>query len=223
MKKLLFATLLLTGATVCAQEISSQNITTDVIPIKLVKEKSTQLSLAPGLSLGAFQEDSISKFSFNILGATNKNVTGLDISILGLREIKGDFKGQHISLIPIDKFTVKGDLYGHSFSLWNDIDGAINGSVFGGLNTVNDVDGGVTGLVNLVAGDVISTVGIINIIGGTANKQFGFFNRAKSVSGVQLGLVNSTKNLDGVQIGLVNHSINGVLPVLPLVNFRKTL
>lgn len=227
-------------------------------------EKSAQLSILPGLSFGATKNDSISKFSFNILGATNKNVTGLDISLVGLRTVEGDFVGRHLSLIPIEKFTVTGDLYGGSFSLWNDVNGKVNGSVFGLINTVNDVNGSSAGLVNLVDGDAISafglfnkvegsavsagglvnlvdgdvkssfglfnkieggavtTTGLVTIVNGHVNNQFGLFNRAESVKGVQFGLINSTRNLDGVQIGLVNHATNGVLPVLPLVNFRKT-
>lgn len=185
-------------------------------------ERSAQLSLFPGLSFGASKEDSISKFSFNILGATNQNMSGLDLSLVGFRTIEGNFKGQHLSLIPIEKFTVKGDLNGGAFSLWNDIEGTVNGSVFGLVNTINDANGGAGGLVNLVKGNTASTFGLVSIVEGTVNKQFGLINRAESVSGVQFGFINSTRNLDGVQIGLVNHATNGVLPVLPLVNFRKT-
>ena len=186
-------------------------------------ESSAQLSVFPGLSLGASKEDSISKFSFNILGAINQDVTGLDLSLVGFRTVEGNFKGQHLSLIPIEKFTVKGDLNGGSFSLWNDVEGTVNGSVFGLVNTINDANGGAGGLVNLVKGNAVSTFGLVSIVDGTVNKQFGLINRAESVSGVQFGFINSTRNLDGVQIGLVNHATNGVLPVLPLLNFRKTL
>lgn len=201
------------------------------------REQSVQLSILPGLSFGATKEDSISKFSFNILGATNKDVTGLDLSLVGLRRVEGDFKGNHLSLIPIEKFTVKGDLYGGSLSLWNDINGKVNGRVFGVVNTVNEVNGSALGLVNLVNGNTtsvlgifnkvegqaITTTGLITIVKGNVNNQFGLFNRAETVTGLQFGVINSTRNLDGVQIGLLNHATNGILPVLPLVNFRKTL
>ncbi|MEG0234705.1 MAG: hypothetical protein RR523_00910 [Cetobacterium sp.] len=227
MKKMLLGTMLVLGAAVYAksapvEEIVVEETIVDVIQIKEVIEKNVQLSIFPGLSLGASKEDSISKFSFNLLGATNNNVTGLDLSLVGIRTVEGNFKGQHLSLIPIEKFTVKGDLNGGSFSLWNDVEGTVNGSVFGLVNTINDANGGAGGLVNLVKGNATSTFGLVSIVDGTVNKQFGFINRAESVSGVQFGLINSTRNLDGVQIGLVNHATNGVLPVLPLVNFRKT-
>lgn len=185
-------------------------------------EKNAQLSILPGISIGAKTEDSISKFSFNLLGAKNNNVKGLDLSLLGVRTVEGDFTGQHLSLIPIEKFTVKGNLNGGSFSLWNDIEGTVNGSVLGLVNTINDVNGGASGLVNLVKGNAVSTFGLINMVDGIVNKQFGLFNRADTVSGVQIGLINSTRQLDGVQIGLVNHATNGVLPILPLINFSKS-
>ncbi|MGL4865052.1 MAG: LA_2272 family surface repeat-containing protein [Cetobacterium sp.] len=227
MKKMLLGTMLVLGAAVYAksapvEEIVVEETIVDVIQIKEVIEKNVQLSIFPGLSLGASKEDSISKFSFNLLGATNNNITGLDLSLVGIRTVEGNFKGQHLSLIPIEKFTVKGDLNGGSFSLWNDVEGTVNGSVFGLVNTINDANGGAGGLVNLVKGNATSTFGLVSIVDGTVNKQFGFINRAESVSGVQFGFINSTRNLDGVQIGLVNHATNGVLPVLPLVNFRKT-
>ena len=64
-----------------------------VSAVSFTGEKSPQLLIFPGLSLGANKEDSISKFSFNLLGAENKNVTGLDLSLVGLRTVDGDFKG----------------------------------------------------------------------------------------------------------------------------------
>lgn len=227
MKKILLGTMLVLGAAVYAEsvpveEVAVEETIVDVIEIKEATEKNVQLSIFPGLSLGASKEDSISKFSFNLLGATNQNVTGLDLSLVGFRTVEGNFKGQHLSLIPIEKFTVKGDLNGGAFSLWNAVEGTVNGSVFGLVNTINDANGGAGGLVNLVKGNAVSTFGLVSIVDGTVNKQFGFVNRAESVSGVQFGFINSTRNLDGIQIGLVNHATNGVLPVLPLVNFRKT-
>lgn len=228
MKKILLGATLVLGLTAYAETIPAEKIIVeetivDVIQVKEATAKDLQLSIFPGLSIGASKENSISKFSLNLLGATNQHVTGLDLSLIGFRTVEGDFKGQHLSLIPIEKFTVKGNLNGGSFSLWNDIEGTVNGSVFGLVNTINDANGGAGGLVNLVKGDIVSTFGLVSIVDGTVNKQFGLINRAEAVSGVQFGLVNSTKNLDGVQIGLVNHATNGVLQVLPLVNFRKTL
>ncbi|MGL5202134.1 LA_2272 family surface repeat-containing protein [Cetobacterium sp.] len=223
MRKILLGTTLILGTVAYGETAPIEKTIVDVIGVNEIKEKSAQLSILPGISLGASKDDSISKFSFNLLGATNKNVTGLDLSLVGIRTVEGNFKGQHLSLIPIEKFTVKGDLNGGSFSLWNDIEGTVSGSVFGLVNTVNDANGGVAGLVNLVKGNATSTSGLVSIVDGNVNQQFGFINRADSVSGVQIGFVNSTRNLDGVQIGLVNHATNGVLPVLPLVNFRKTI
>ena len=53
--------------------------------------------------------------------------------------------------------------------------------------------------------------------------QIGFVNYAQQVGGLQFGFVNATKKLEGLQVGLINYAENGVFPVLPIVNFRKTL
>ncbi|MGL5625674.1 hypothetical protein, partial [Cetobacterium sp.] len=87
MKKMLLGTMLVLGAAVYAksapvEEIVVEETIVDVIQIKEVIEKNVQLSIFPGLSLGASKEDSISKFSFNLLGATNNNITGLDLSLV---------------------------------------------------------------------------------------------------------------------------------------------
>ena len=60
------------------------------------------------------------------------------------------------------------------------------------------------------------------MVRGEAVVQLGFVNYSESVSGLQFGFVNGTKNLEGVQVGLVNYAANGILPVLPIVNFRKS-
>lgn len=52
--------------------------------------------------------------------------------------------------------------------------------------------------------------------------QLGFVNYSQSVGGLQFGFVNATKNLEGLQVGFVNYAENGVFPVLPIINFRKS-
>lgn len=36
------------------------------------------------------------------------------------------------------------------------------------------------------------------------------------------GFINATKHLDGLQVGLANYAENGVFPILPLINFKKS-
>lgn len=170
--------------------------------------QNAQFSVLPGVQFGAEKTDSIGSFSFNLLGAENQNVSGFDLSLAGYRQVNGDFSGFHIALFGLEAFRVNGDMSGLSLSLWNDINGNLNG--------------GTLGLVNTVGGNSIFNLGAVNIVKGDSTVQLGFVNYSESVSGLQFGFVNGTRNLEGVQIGLVNYATNGILPVLPLVNFRKT-
>lgn len=49
----------------------------------------------------------------------------------------------------------------------------------------------------------------------------GAYNYAEEMSGVQAALVTRSRHLDkGIQLGLLNFADNGILPVMPLVNFN---
>lgn len=170
--------------------------------------KGAQFSILPGVQMGATKSDSIDGISFNLLGAENQNVSGLDLSLIGYRKVNGNFSGLHLSLF-LEAFRVDGNMKGISLSLWNDIKG--------------DVNGGNLGLINTVGGDATFQLGGVNIVNKEALVQLGFINYAQQVGGLQFGLINATKRLEGLQVGLVNYAENGVFPVLPIVNFRKTL
>lgn len=170
--------------------------------------QSAQFSVLPGMQFGATKYDSVSNFSFNVLGAENQNVSGFDLSLLGYRQVNGDFRGFHLALFGLEAFRVNGNMHGLSLSLWNDINGNLNGGTLGLVNTTN--------------GNATFNMGLVNVVKGEALVQLGFANYAESASGLQFGFVNGTKNLEGVQIGLVNYAANGILPVLPIVNFRKS-
>lgn len=170
--------------------------------------QGAQFSVLPGVQFGATTSDSIDGFSFNLLGAENQNVSGFDLSLIGYRKVNGNFSGLHLSLF-LEAFRVDGNMKGISLSLWNDIKG--------------NVSGGNVGLVNTVGGDATFQLGGVNIVNHEALVQLGFVNYAQQVGGLQFGLINATKRLEGLQVGLVNYSENGVFPVLPIVNFRKSL
>lgn len=170
--------------------------------------KGAQFSVLPGVQFGATKSDSIDGVSFNLLGAENQNVSGFDLSLIGYRKVNGNFSGLHLSLF-FEAFRVQGDMKGISFSLWNDIQG--------------NVSGGNLGLVNTVGGDATFQLGGVNIVNREALVQLGFINYANQVGGLQFGFINGTKNLEGLQVGLINYAENGVFPVLPIINFRKTL
>lgn len=167
-----------------------------------------QFSIAPGIQFGATKYDTITNFSFNLLGAENQNMSGLDISLVGYRKINGNFSGVHFPIFGLEAFRVGGNMEGVSISLWNDIQGNLNG--------------GTLGIVNTVGGDATFNLGGVNYVEGRAMVQLGFVNYSQSVGGIQLGFVNATQNLEGIQVGFVNYAANGILPVLPIINFRKS-
>ncbi len=142
--------------------------------------KPAQFSVLPGVQFGATKYDSVANFSFNLLGAENQNVSGLDVSLVGYRQVNGNFSGFHVALFGLEAFRVNGNMNGVSLALWNDVHGNLNGG----------------------------TIGVVNTTDGNS-----VFN---------LGGVNITKGEATVQLGLVNYAANGVLPVLPIVNFRKS-
>jgi len=167
--------------------------------------KTSQFSVLPGVQFGATKEDSISSFSFNVLGAENKNVSGFDLSLIGYRKVNGDFSGCHLNIFP-DIFMVDGDVHGFTWSTWNNVKGNLYGVTLGGVNTIGQDSG--------------FNLGLVNYVQGQSGAQIGLFNYSESVKFFQLGLVNGTKNINGVQIGLINYAADGLVPVLPLVNFR---
>lgn len=167
-----------------------------------------QFSVAPGLQFGATKYDSIDNFSFNLLGAENQSMLGFDLSLIGYRQINGNFNGGHLAVFGFEAFRVAGDMTGVSLALWNDVGG--------------DLNGGTIGIVNTTRGNATFNLGGVNYVEGKAMVQLGFVNYSQSVGGLQFGFVNATKNLEGLQVGLVNYAENGVFPVLPIINFRKS-
>jgi len=75
--------------------------------------QGAQFSILPGVQIGATKTDSIDGFSFNLLGAENQNVSGLDLSLIGYRKVNGNFSGLHLSLF-FEAFRVDGNMKGIS-------------------------------------------------------------------------------------------------------------
>ena len=168
-----------------------------------------QLSLVPGVQFGATRYDSIDNFSFNVLGAENQSMSGFDLSLIGYRQINGSFNGGHLAIFGFEAFRVAGDMNGVSLALWNDVGGNLNG--------------GNIGIVNTTRGNAVFNFGGINYGEGRSMVQLGLVNYSQSVGALQFGFINATRNLEGLQVGLVNYAENGVFPVLPIINFRKSL
>ncbi|MFM2482871.1 VC2662 family protein [Celerinatantimonas sp. YJH-8] len=161
-----------------------------------------QLSL-PGVNFPANDEVKGARFSF-LYGRT-KNVTGLDIPILSLSDIDNFTGVQFAPFLGVGY--VRNQFKGVGIGLVNWHDGHDLGANIGLVNVTRNVQG-----LNL---------GAVNISRDQSLVDLGFVNYAPKTT-FQLGLVNATQNLQGIQIGLVNYAANGVLPVMPIVNFNKS-
>jgi len=193
-------------------------------------ENPIQLSV-PGAN---FPEGSVKGARLSLLYGETKDVTGLNVSVLGLSEVE-NFKGLQLGFI-LGGARVNGDFTGASLSLFNWQEGRSKGVNLGLVNYTNDMKGVNLGFVNYTVGesmidlgfvnaskgDSLLTLGLVNYTGGHSTIDLGFVNYAESTT-FQLGLVNATKNLDGIQVGLINYAENGIFPVLPIINFRKSM
>lgn len=193
------------------------------------KEKSTQVSLVPGLSTnGNMSSQVISKFSLNIIGGYTG---GVDVAELG-----GVF---NINRKNAKRIQVAG--------VFNLTGGMASGLQVAGVhNTVLQQMNGIQlgGVSNHVRGDVTGTqiAGVSNVTGGNfkgiqlggvsnhSNKNFkgmqvaGVANiNKKVVEGVQLsGVINYTRKLRGLQIGLINIVDSSEGYSIGLLNIVKT-
>jgi len=179
-------------------------------------ENPVQLSV-PGTN---FPEGNVKGARLNLLYGRTHNVTGLNVSVLGLSEVD-NFTGLQLGFL-LGAAKVNGDFTGVSLALVNWQEGRSKGLNIGLVNYVKDMKGLNLGLLNYTENESLINIGFVNYTGGHSTIDIAFVNYAESTT-FQLGLVNATKNLDGLQVGLINYAENGVLPVLPIVNFRKGL
>lgn len=193
-------------------------------------ESPVQLSV-PGKN---FPGGDVKGGRLSLLYGKSSDATGLNVSVLGLSQVD-DFKGLQLGLF-LGATRVDGDFTGVSASLFNWQKGVSKGVNFGLVNYTRDMRGvnlglvnyseerGVVdlGLLNVHREDAMVNLGLVNYSGGETTVDIGLVNYAESTT-FQLGLINATKNLDGVQVGLINYAANGVVPVLPIINFRKSI
>jgi len=171
-------------------------------PINSLAAAPLQFSI-PGQNMPASQQ--VEGVRLSLLNGRTSSVSGLDISVLGLSEVDS-LKGVEIGFF-FGASRIKREFTGAAFSLMNWHEGRDAGLNMGFVNLVNEVRGLNFGAVNISQGNSLANIGVINYA-ERASFQFGIFNAAK--------------RLDGVQIGIVNYAENGVIPVLPLVNFSKS-
>ncbi|ADO82122.1 VC2662 family protein [Ilyobacter polytropus] len=192
---------------------------------------SAQISV-PGKNIP--NEENVSGVRLSLLHGETAIVKGLDISVLGLSDMD-NFTGLELGLF-FGANRVKNEFKGLSLGLVNWHEGYDKGANLGFVNYVNDVNGVNFAFANYSTGDSMINLasvnyveydsmvnfGFVNITQGTSLVDVGVINYAEATS-FQFGIVNATKALDGLQIGFVNYAENGVFPVLPIVNFKKSL
>ncbi|MGL5948485.1 MAG: VC2662 family protein [Aeromonas sp.] len=163
---------------------------------------AVQLSL-PGVNLPSDQQVEGVRGSF-IYGKTSR-VEGIDLPIFALSDTQR-FTGLQLGVF-FGAGRVRGQFEGVAINAFNWHHGNDTGVNVAFVNLVNNVNGINLAFANLGQGNSLASVAA--------------FNYAPRAT-FQLGFVNATQRLDGLQIGFVNYAANGVLPILPLVNFSKS-
>ncbi len=190
-----------------------------VISIFSFASNPVMLSL-PGHNNFPEGSDSVSGARLSLLYGEAQDVKGLNLSILGISEVE-NFTGLDLGWF-FGASKVNNEFKGVGLSFVNWHEGHDTGANIAFVNMVNDVNGVNLGGVNYTRGVSNINIGLVNFNEYESLIDIGFVNYSAYTT-FQIGLVNATKNLDGLQVGLVNYAENGIFPVLPLVNFKKSL
>jgi hypothetical protein len=174
-----------------------------------------QLSLVPSVQLYP-ETTSIQGARLAIVGR-NAKVQGVDFGLVTFTT--GDFSGVSWGIANI----VDGKVQGYQNTVVNYSRGEVEGMQWGILNRAATMTGVQWAIVNLVDSKMTGwELGGLNLVQKGHSKGFllGAVNVTEDMEGFQLGFVNVTNRMHGLQVGLINIiKLNGVLPVLPLVNW----
>jgi hypothetical protein len=165
-----------------------------------------QLGLTPTLSIGKGEE--VVGLRVPVFFETTEKVTGVDFNIFTseVDELTGLQSGIFLGAGIFNKVNV--EFRGVGLGLVNLHGGDSKGLLMGPANLTNEF----TGL----------KLGIFNYSKSYSDYELGVINYSKETF-FQLGLINITDQINGVQVGLLNFSKNGVLPVMPFLNFNWKL
>jgi hypothetical protein len=161
-----------------------------------------QISL-PGINLPASQQVEGARAS--LLYGRTASVKGLDLPVFALSDVNS-FTGLQLGVF-FGAGRVRNQFNGVAINALNWHDGQDRGVNLGFVNLTNNVQGLNWGAVNIARGNALANVGFVNYAERTT---------------FQIGFINATKHLDGLQIGLANYAENGIFPILPLINFKKS-
>ncbi|MFR9718308.1 VC2662 family protein [Aeromonas diversa] len=171
-------------------------------PLPALATTPIQVSL-PGVNLPS--DSQVEGGRISALYGRTSQVKGVDLSFIGLSDTDS-FAGVQLGLF-FGAARVRHDFKGVALTLANWHEGQDSGVNIGFVNLTNNVQGLNWGAVNIAQGNALANVGFVNYAERTT---------------FQLGFINATKHLDGVQIGLANYAENGIFPLLPLVNIKKS-
>jgi len=165
-----------------------------------------QLGLTPTLNIGEGEE--VKGLRVPVLFGTTEKVTGVDFNMFAsdVDEFTGLQGGIFLGAGIFNK--VNTEFKGTGLGLINLHDGDSKGLLIGAGNLTNDF----TGL----------KLGIFNYSKSNSDYEFGVINYSKETF-FQLGLINITDQINGIQIGFLNFASNGILPVMPFLNFNWKL
>jgi len=165
-----------------------------------------QLGLTPTLNISEGEE--VNGLRVPVFFGTTEKVTGVDFNIFAsdVDEFTGLQGGIFLGAGIFNKVNTK--FKGVGLGLINLHDGNGDGFLLGAGNLTNDFKG--------------LKLGIFNYSNSNSNYEFGLVNYSKEVF-FQFGLLNIAGKINGIQIGLLNFANNGVLPVMPFLNFNWKL
>ena len=165
-----------------------------------------QLGLTPTLNIN--QGEDVKGVRIPVLFGTTEKVTGVDFNIFAsdVDEFTGLQGGIFLGAGIFNKVNTR--FKGVGLGLINLHGGSSEGFLFGVENHTNEF----TGL----------KVGGFNYSKSKSSYEFGLINYSKEAF-FQFGALNIAEQINGVQIGFLNFARNGVLPVMPFVNFNWQL
>ena len=182
----------------------------------VANEVAAQFSTV-GLNAPASQQ--VNGFRFSLFHGQTETVQGFDMAVLGLSEVD-KLEGISFNLL-LGASKVNNEFSGASFSLLNWHLGHDTGFNMALVNDTTHVKGVNFAMVNLSKTVAGANIGLVNYSEKLSLLDFGVMNYAKTAK-FQFGLFNVTENLQGLQIGLLNYAENGVVKILPLINFKHS-
>jgi len=165
-----------------------------------------QLGLTPTLNIG--RNENIKGLRIPVFFGTAEKVIGVDFNLFtsDVDEFVGLQSGIFLGAGIFNKVNTK--FKGVGLGLVNLHGGEGEGVLIGVTNFTNEFVG--------------LKIGVFNYSKSNSNYELGVINYSKK-SFLQLGIINIANQIDGIQIGLLNFSNNGILPMMPFLNFNLKL